>query len=320
MLGLDGLIPGQENGNLNTVPGFTVSSLFPFFGGKLPDNEKVEPVYFWPKPLFRNEAAKNDAALEAGEAKKYKKIQYVDTAHFESYLSQQRFPAGGTDNLHGAFQSAVLPKGRHEFLTDEVQTRLRKPRDESAPEPYYIERLRFRYDSGLWCLVRYDSDESEQHVRAAIGLLEDFGLGTDRAVGNGQFRASFGHIDLDVPQTGPYATNLSLFCPESHDQLQTLMTITDSNTTAPDPAVRFELLRRGGWLSEPYNTLRKRSVQMFRAGSLLRLPDAKPFSTAGKLVNLMPLDDDKKPMLPHPVWRDGRALWLPVNLPTQWKL
>ncbi|MEZ0542919.1 type III-A CRISPR-associated RAMP protein Csm4 [Fibrella arboris] len=279
------------------APGFAVSSLFPFRGG-------ATPIYFLPKPYFRNEHT-NTFTLEPGEAKKIKKLQFLDVPHFEAYLHQRETPSVGTSAICGSFQSSQLADiqaedGRN-FLTSSVQTRLMRPRLETEdPTPYYVERVFFRHDSGLWCLVRYDSAEARRRVRAAVEWLGDSGIGTDRAVGNGQFRAECDHtLDIDVPTAGAFAVNLSLFCPESHPQLTALLA---------DERTRYDLVRRGGWLSEPYNTLRKRSVWMLREGALLHQAGAdKP---VGKLVDLRP------EVLPesHPIWRDGRTILLPVNI------
>lgn len=314
MLGRTDLIPG--NSSSAAEPGFVVSSLFPFYENRQAEEvEQRGPVYFWPKPFFRNSNT-NNVELKPGEAKKYKKVQYVDTAHFLAYLNQTAPPDGGLDNLHGAFQCKPLPKDYADFLTSDVQTRLTKPRNESEPTPYYIERLYFRYDSGLWCLIQYDNADAEKHVKAALTYLADEGIGTDRSVGNGQFEPDFCDQpdSFRFPTSGSYGVNLSLFCPEDYTQLAKLM---GHNGDQPDPAVRYELVQRGGWLSEPHNTLRKRSVQMFRPGSLFRLLTPAPYTRAGRLVDIKPVPEDDKlaPHLPiHPVWRDGRALWLPVNL------
>ena len=313
MMGFESLIPRDPEPHKK--PGFTVSSLFPFYGGEPLDVKPKDPVYFWPKPFFRNKLTEK-SELAPGEAKKYKKVQYLDTDHFMACLSQSAPPTGDTANLHGLFQSQMLPDKFADFLTDDMQTRLTRPRDESEPTPYYVERLYFRYDSGLWCLIEYDNADVEKYVRAALRYLEDEGLGTDRAVGNGQFRAEFPDtIPFDLPQQGNYAMNLSLFCPESHEQLTDFVfDKTSPEALQPDPNVRYELVQRGGWLSEPYNTYRKQSVQMFRPGSLFRFKVSNRMETAGKLVNLKPTLPEGLPGVDHPIWRDGRALFVSVNL------
>lgn len=295
MLGHADWIPADSN----TSPGFTVSSLFPFRGG-------TQPIYFLPKPFFRHQTEPTNNA-DAGDAKKFKKVQFVDVPHFEAYLHQAPLPSLGTSAIRGAFQSqalASLKDDEADFLTSDVQTRLVKPRDESEPTPYYVERLYFRHDSGLWGLVRYETPEARQRVETAVRYLGDSGLGTDRAVGNGLFTPSFDKLNLNLPASGQFAVSLSLFCPTDHKQLTDVL--SDSRT-------RYDLVRRGGWLSEPHNTYRKRSVWMLREGSLLHHANRRP-DMLGTLVDLRPTLPNGLPSVNHPVWRDGRAFLLPVNL------
>lgn len=278
-------------------PGFAVSSLFPFRGGS-------QPIYFLPKPYFQNKAGQRDSdAGEPGDAKKYKQVQYVDLPHFESYLHQLTPPTAGTAAIRGAFQSADLATDKGDFLTTDVLPRLVKPRDESEPTPFYMERLYFSQQSGLWCMVQYEDDAARKRVKSAVLYLADNGIGTDRAVGNGQFTPAFDTLAINAPPSARYAVSLSLFCPQNHNQLTRVLT---------DAETRYDLIRRGGWLSEPHNSYRKRSVWMFREGSLLR-HDTTGVDTIGSMIDLRP-DDDKLPTkIGHPVWRDGRTLLLPVN-------
>ncbi len=294
-------------------PGFVLSSLFPFHGGKIADPERGVkdlplPIYFLPKPYFRNEKDPPGNNPEPGEAKKFKKVQYVDTAFFSDFLNQEAPPDDslGLKAIKGAYRSkelVALSDDQAEFLTADVVPRIVKPRDESEPEPFYMERLYFRHNSGLWAIVQYDDTldraEAKHRLSAALNYLADNGIGTDRAIGNGTFRWKSGTVNLTLPKTGNYAVNLSLFCPDSPDSLQTLL----------DDTARYDLVKRGGWLSEPHNTYRKCSVWMFREGGLMRMDSRKP-TLLGKIVDLQPDILQNQ----HPVWRSGRALWLPVNL------
>lgn len=304
------VIDGKEVTVDATSPGFVLSSLFPFHGGKIADPERdiadIDPIYFLPKPYFQNsKEPRNDP--ERGEAKKFKKVQYIDTAFFSTFLTQQPPPNATLKPVKGAFRSeklAGLSDDQAEFMTADVVPRIVKPRDESEPKPFYMERLYFRYDSGLWAIVHYDGmlDRAEASYRlgAALNYLADNGIGTDRAVGNGTFRWNSGKTYLTLPKTGRYAVNLSLFCPPDSGTLHTLL---DNNA-------RYDLVKRGGWLSEPHNTYRKCSVWMFREGGLMQIDSRKPM-LLGKTVDLQPAILQNQ----HPVWRSGRALWLPVNLP-----
>ena len=317
MLGKPDWIPGKlVDAHGKTIgaetPGFTLSSLFPFHGGKIADPEKgvtdIDPIYFLPKPYFQNNAEPRANNPEPGEAKKFKKVQYVDTEFFSAFLKQTTPPDTTTDTIKGAYRSQKLTKlteEQAEFIASDVVPRIVKPRDESEPEPFYMERVYFRHNSGLWAIVQYDDgvDKAATKARlsAALNYLADNGIGTDRAVGNGQFEWEYCTLPIALPTTGQYAVNLSLFCPNNPDSLKAMLD-TDAS--------RYDLIRRGGWLSEPHNTYRKRSVWMFREGGLMKLDSRTPTS-AGRTMDLQPdiLADQ------HPVWRSGRALFLPVNLP-----
>ncbi len=293
MLGQPDWIPTTANQS----PGFAVSSLFPFRGGS-------QPVYFLPKPYFRNKAGQDDTGMgESGDAKKYKKVQYVDVSHFEGYLHQRTPPTAGTKAIRGMFQSVALAADKGDFLTTDVLPRIVRPRDESEPTPFYMERLYFSQDSGLWCIVQYDNDTARKRVQSAVLYLADNGIGTDRSVGNGLFTPAFDTLAINTPTSAQYAVSLSLFCPENHAQLTRLLA---------DNATRYDLIQRGGWLSEPHNSYRKRSVWMFREGSLLR-HDITGVDMIGSVIDLRPNESKLPTKIGHPVWRDGRTLLLPVN-------
>ena len=307
---ITGLVDGEEVTVDAKSPGFVLSSLFPFHGGKIADPERgvkdISEIYFLPKPYFQNAKAPPSNNPEPGEAKKFKKVQYVDTDFFSAFLNQIAPPDESLSSIKGAYRSKALSglsDDQAEFMTADVVPRIVKPRDESEPDPFYMERLYFRHGSGLWAIVHYDGTldraEAEYRLSAALNYLADNGIGTDRAVGNGTFEWMPGTLPLTLPKEGKYAVNLSLFCPDNRALLETML----------DDNARYDLVKRGGWLSEPHNTYRKRSVWMFREGGLMQLDSRQP-TVHGKTVDLQPDILQKQ----HPVWRSGRALWLPVNL------
>jgi CRISPR type III-A-associated RAMP protein Csm4 len=129
-----------------------------------------------------------------------------------------------------------------------------------------------------------------------LSYLADSGIGTDRTVGMGQFSFSFDTFSIDLPEKTSHSFNLSLFCPENHGQLKELI---DNNS-------KYDLIKRGGWIGEPYNTFRKKSIYMFREGSVFKTNDL----TAGKTVDLKPEKTPAK--IDHPVYRVGKSLFMPV--------
>jgi hypothetical protein len=90
--------------------------------------------------------------------------------------------------------------------------------------------------------------------------------------------------------------------PESKEQLQALL---DSDDVAYD----FE--RRGGWITtSPHNTLRKNVIYAFTAASVFKC-QSKGVEAKGNVgIDLKP----DLPSIDHPVWRCGRALFIPIKL------
>ncbi|PWJ57825.1 CRISPR type III-A-associated RAMP protein Csm4 [Dyadobacter jejuensis] len=287
-------ILGKEEWILKN-PAYTLSSLFPY----TLNTSSKQKVHFFAKPFFpANTDNKKD---QSDDAKIYKKIKFVDAWHFQHYLNQT--PLTSTvDSVHGSYQTNE-PINKN-FLTTDVQNRIKRPRNDSEDTvPFYTERLFFTRGSGLFCLVHYENEEAQKQVKAALRLLAENGIGTDRAVGNGQFNVSFGSLNLELPDFSDFAINMSLFCPETKEDLKEMIS---------DEAVRYEIIKRGGWMSDPHNTYRKRSVYMFLEGSVFKIPISK-FISKGNTVDLKP----DNAILPHkvtnPVWRVGKALFLPVK-------
>lgn len=278
---------------ISKKPNFTLSSLFPFtsVGG--------EKVHFFPKPFLKPNT--EGAVVRTEDAKTFKKVKYVDVSILEAYLNFLPQPSN-TNWVKGSYQTQHANAIDKDFIQTDVVPRIRKPRrDSEDAEPFYTERLYFKSGSGLFCLVQYESEEAKRQVEAAVGYLADTGIGTDRNVGHGLFDWSAGKLPLSLPTGADWALNLSLFCPENQQQLTDML----------DNQARYEIIKRGGWMSEPHNTYRKRSVYMFKEGSLLRT-GATP---KGKTVNLQPENALLPSPVTHPVWRVGKALFLPVKLP-----
>jgi len=316
----------DENGKPKEDLGFTISSLFPFYQEKKKKEEEKEKkaIYFFPKPIatLSNTVSRNQ--------KKAKAIQYLDKAAFVETLEGEPFLYDielekeengsiksiltaetsnvGNFKLRGSFLSndEKLPKAA--FMEAKVYPRVYVPRygQEGDTEIYYIERLFFKERSGLYCLAEFDNEKIKQDVIAALRFLGDEGLGTDKHVGNGLFELNHEPFtdfdDLDIQSN--HAFSLSLFCPESQAQLNSIL--SDNST--------FDMMKRGGWITdEGYLGFRKKSVYMFTEGSIFET-DAK---AKGKTVDLKPENKylpSEKPIT-HPIYRVGRSLFLPIKLP-----
>lgn len=270
--------------------GFCVSSLFPF------TNAAENTVYFLPKPFCGLNISESD--IDPDAAKKSKKVLYFDASYFQSALKQVEINKIDSKSFQGKYLTDI--KIDADFLTSDTRIRIRKPRnDANDAEPFYMEQLRFKAGSGMWGIFSFENETIQKRVDVAIEYLQDTGLGTDRNVGNGQFTSEWENkFPLDIGTPTKYGLNLSLFCPTDQNQLGKML----------DSKARYELIKRGGWLSEPHGSLRKRSVYMFKEGSVFNMPE--PTNILGGVVDLQPEIIKNQ----HPVWRSGKALFIPIAL------
>ena len=279
--------------------GFTVSSLFPYYQ----KDETDSPVFFLPMPL----PLKRANLLDVSFAKKLKKIQWVDASIFGEMISGLN--GFDTDKHVHEIQGAYLTEeelkeaadGSREFVVSEVSQRvcIKSRTGEEDAKPYFVDKILFRYHSGLYFIVEGDTSKLE----AALQMLSLEGIGTDRNVGYGFFEYSVDTLSLETPTQANHQINLSLMIPESENQLRQMM---DSDLVA------YDFVRRGGWITtSPYNTLRKNAIYAFLPGSVFKNVMKDPAAPVGKIVNLAPNMGEMTP--DHPVWRSGRSIVLPFK-------
>lgn len=278
-------IPTEDN------PPFVLSSAFPFWETK--NNEKV---HFFPRLMVSPPPVENQE-YDSVLVKSLKKIKWLDQTYFERLLQLEATSQYGKNDKHlqdGFLSVTPLPKDG--FMVKEMTERVTIPRDrmeEKDARPFYMERLRF-LNGGLFFLAEGTHiDRLEQ----ALHLLQHEGLGTDRNVGNGFFEWSKGQLTIQTPEQSNYATNLSLYCPESKEVL----------TKQLDEHSRFDFIKRGGWITTVgAQSIEKNSIYMFTEGSVFY----KKAWVAGRgqidiTPNYCPLN--------HKIYRCGQAIFLPVN-------
>jgi CRISPR-associated protein Csm4 len=286
-----------DNGDL----GFTVSSLFPYFQKE----EDSSPVFFLPIPMQTKQAELVDASM----AKKIKKVQWVDSTLYSSILSGEPL-FGGTDKYLSCIQESYITQqelaedanGSREFIRSEVSQRvtLLSRTGEDDAKPFYVDKILFRNYSGFYFIAEGDSDLLEKALR----LLSTEGIGTDRNVGYGFFEFSSDTLTIDLPQKANHQLALSLFIPESKEQLATLM---------QSDHVSYDFVRRGGWITTyPYNTFRKNAIYGFLPGSVFSKEPEADSTAIGKIVDLKPETTEVEAA--HPIWRNGKSIMLPINL------
>lgn len=270
-----------------------LSSAYPFY----------HEEYFFPKPLLRLPSLAN--TIEEQQGKAIKRISFLGKSYFERLLRADLQPIPNTHLIqNGTFisdHSKLTINPSIQLFTTTVRQRVTISLDHSEdPTPFYTERIFFAEGGGLYFLVQYQNEEVQSDFEAALRLLGDSGIGTDRNVGNGFFEVETDTLSLRIPENATHQMALSLYCPRPEEVSSE--GLTDANWT---------LLRRGGYIAgasdESQRNLRKRSVYMFGPGSVFPV---RPNRT-GKVVDLRP----DTPLIDHPVWRNGKGLFVPTLKP-----
>lgn len=295
---------GPEKINKSFLEKFRISSAFPFFHSTF----AKQTIYFFPKP----EMVKLPFDLlndQTGKNKILKKIRFIEKDLFQQLLEGK---AGIELEKKNIFESFVTNKTidlrgilDKENCTDITKTEpfqhVHIPRDYGSDSvPYYVDKIYFHRNAGLYFLLDATGETKDQ-VMAAMKLLADNGIGTDRNTGNGQFELGEDKLTLTIPEKeqANYQLNLSLYCPEEQE-------IKDTVSRS-----FYSLIKRGGYISSPAKpenqTIRKKSVYMFTEGSLF------PYQVErrGKVEDLKP----DFAGVGHSIWRDGQPIFLPFNYP-----
>jgi CRISPR type III-A-associated RAMP protein Csm4 len=290
-LGLQAYIPTDTNAN---DLGFVLSSSFPFY-----QRNETDFQYFLPRPLHTKNV-KFENVEDTKLRKKVKKIAWVDLETFGLYINNQQ-PEYTEDKINGSFFSMRSIK-EFKFVESQVMPRAtvsRIPNEDT--KIFYTERFYFPPNTGIYFIALFKDAEEQKRFEGALRLLEVEGIGTDRNVGNGKFTFSkapaFAFPTVKTPNH--LAMALGVYCPESKEEL--VESLKDEN-------IGYELVERGGWLSEPYNTWRKKNVFMFNEGSIFK-SDSLGILPKGKNVNVKP-DEIDNVKVAHPVWRCGKTLFI----------
>lgn len=274
-----------ENGDL----GCTISSLFPFYQKEPASNT----ILFFPKPF----SSSNPRLKDVADAKKVKKVAWLDQTFFERAISGETLFDNSSDieSIQGKYLSKSIIN--EEFLSSQLMNRVAVSRDGLDDAiPFYMDKVTFRDYSGLYFLC----DGDTRLIDEGLNLLQWEGIGTDRNVGNGFFEYSKDNLELCIPDVANHVIALSLFIPEDKEQL---LKMTSGEKVA------YDFQRRGGWITTPPNTtLRKNAIYGYVAGSVFSALGEGCYSS-GRIVDLRP----SIPTVQHPIWRCGRSLFLPLK-------
>lgn len=298
---------------------FQVSSAFPFYCAA-DSFEAKETVHFMPRPLLPDlsERIHITELDQQQQAKGSRRIEY-----FEKDLLLELL-AGGVEiaqahcSKDGKFASkaSVLQAVKNakvenvKPIAGGTQQHVAVDRHfEADAQPYTVDRVYFHKNAGLYFLLDFKDETAKEKVIASLKLLADTGLATDKHTGSGEFELLGDLNDLpkmELPEGGSQQLALSLYCPGERYASEFPNTELEQSY--------YKLVRRGGYIASPSNlnhmSLRKRSVYMFSEGSVF----PKQAERVGDVVDLKP-DNSKlkaieQPTVEHPIWRDGRSLFL----------
>jgi len=299
---------GEEKINKAFLEDFKISSAYPFYHSP----SKDEPYYFYPKPMVK---LPFHIAHANNLSKSIKKIRYIEQSLFKEILSAKEEEIELEENnfFNGEFVSRASIKdtlkkdGCEDIFKSQSYQHVSISRDMSGDSnPYYVDRLYFHPNAGLFFLLDCENDVIRQRVYSALRLLADNGLGTDKNTGHGHFefdpKKDVEEVSFLDFSDAKHHMNLSLYLPRDKAEI--------SDIEQSD----YALEKRGGFIASPQNsnhlTIRKRAVYMFTEGSIFPKKDKQ-----GMIANLKPntakLPEDLKEL--HNIWRDGRAIFLPLK-------
>lgn len=299
---------------------FIISSAFPYY----------DKLLFLPKPkgkLPLSDKESSDSNYDF--KKKLKKISYIDFDLFFELYGKKISDLFLFDEKNYAIFSNLLIHSKHKnlFISDAdkenksfnltvqaIQERvyIRKPYEVKVFEkrgsksfkfsdPFIIERIYFKEKAGLYFILEYENDNFDLNFfELTLKTLGEFGIGTDRNVGNGQFVIeSSEERSVEVDENSQYVMNLSLYLPTKEE----VEKFTEN--------AQYKLLLRGGWISNIPDLFQvkkheiKKYIYMIEEASAFE----RNYTFKGKIENLKPDNS----AYDHPVWRDGRSIFLPIN-------
>lgn len=283
---------GDTVANKDFFKSYQVSSAFPFY----------KDEFFFPKPqkdfnLFK--VSEDDSK----SVKKIKRIEYLSQFYFQEFLQGKQISFEDDKSKANCYSDILKEKGeKFKLLESNVNQRVSISRFlDSDSNPFYMDRIYFRKNAGLYFILKFLDEQNKNKVTAALQHLGENGIGTDRSIGQGNFEIKTAKLEIDIPQNPNAYLNLSLFAPKCKEKLPNLK------------ESYYTLLKRGGWIANPKNqnhaSWRKKSVYMFGEGSVF----SSKGELEGKIFDLKPKILEQSSDV-HSIWRDARGMFLPVKL------
>jgi len=293
-------------------PPFLLSSGFPYV---MLDNK---PLRFYPAPVSLARLSGEDLdekRLIRFRELKVRSIRWISEALYLRWLQGELTAKVLVDEAARLPHNHILvtnenggnEKGRLEVQYHQPSDQLRLwaigeaprvaiDRLTNASSVYQVGKLTFVPEGGLWCACNCREWNSTQ-LHELWSWMGHVGLGGERSSGCGQFDVldAVKSPEFPDPSTTPYFVTLSHY----HPQISEYAVLGDHSA--------FSLLQRRGWMDSPDSrSLRRRTVRMIAAGSLLH--SLSDVSVYGDLIDVTPSEFRRQGG--HTVWRYGYALAL----------
>jgi len=219
-----------------------------------------------------------------------------------SMLPQSMFEA----NLAGILTDEAMLDGLDKmvppskFIKKIERPRVTVDRVTNAGEIFHFGEVHFAEKAGLFFLLQIEGDGKADgswlpKVSAAVHLLGDEGIGSDRSVGKGLFTAEHSTVEIKAPPADRCFAPLSLYNPSPEETSR----LEISNCW-------YDYTVRNGWVNTSHPALRRQSVRMLTEGSVLTF--AEPIAPQGRMLTVL----SQQKGAPYDVRRSGRAIFLPV--------
>jgi len=220
-----------------------LTSAFPYY------EDGSEKIFFLPKPIFNFKIYGYDPKWDFELGKKLKKLTFVPSTWLESSDFIKEFLKNEIskkpDYLRETYAIDILPR----VFVDRV----------TSSSNFYRMAQVFFHKGGLYFGVKFLSDGLEDEFRGLLKLLGDEGIGGRRSTGSGAFEFEEDKLVIKVPQGANFYLLLSLAVP-SEDEMDNILKESS-----------YELILRRGWfLLNTGHSLRRKSIWMFKEGSVLR--------------------------------------------------
>lgn len=285
-------------------PPFLISGGFPYV--LLGD----APLRFYPAPAtFSLMPSGKLDSMQSAEFSRMRKARWLSETLFFAWLNSDLTAAKLVNEAVKLHEDTLVTKQENTQLEDQYHLPSETPRlwmvDEvprvavdrvtNASNVYQVGRLTFARGGGLWCAC-VCLDWNMGRIRELLTWMGHTGLGGERSSGHGQFEVVAAPANLNVPSPA----DTSHFVTMSHYRPSTAERAVFGERAA------YTLLLRRGWMDSPdVQGLRRPSVRMVAAGSVLHSqPNTNLY---GELVDATPAIFQNKPNW-HRVWRYGYAL------------